>query len=79
MSELQNHDYLDSEARRAVQGESIARRRLFEAERKRDRMICDKNFLIGRLCVESRVNLNHKRQSYTMQTNGVVRGIDVEK
>ena len=41
--ERQNiHDYLEREARRAHQGESIAQRKLSEAEMERDGMIWDK-------------------------------------
>ena len=42
LSERENqHDYLEREARRAVQGENIAQRKLSEAEMERDRMIWD--------------------------------------
>ena len=36
------HDYLEREARRALQGESVAQRKLSDAEMGRDRMIWDK-------------------------------------
>ena len=43
LSERHNlHDYLDGEARRVLQGESITQRKLREAEMERDRMIWDK-------------------------------------
>ena len=43
LSERQNlHDYLEREAGRALQGESIAQRKLFDADMERDRMTWDK-------------------------------------
>ena len=73
LSEKQNlHEYLEREARRALQGECIAQRRLSEAEVEMDRKVGRGEILIW-LFPKPIVNLNHSKWSYIMQTSELVK------
>ena len=62
LSERQNlHDYLEREARRALQGECKAQRRFSEAEMERCRMVGKEEILIGWLCVETNGQLESQK------------------
>ena len=70
-SEEENlHDYLEKEARRALHGECMARRRLSEGVVEMDRRSWRGKILIW-LHAKAIVSLKHSKWSFFMQSNGL--------